>query len=62
MVLETEIRRQEMGWLTRDRTGDRIRNRRQDSGDRTVVQETEDFVLRWDWETGDRRLEIEDWR
>ena len=51
-----------MGWLTRDRTGDRIRNRRQDSGDRTVVQETEDFVLRWDWETGDRRLEIEDWR
>ena len=35
---------------------------RQDRGDRTVVQETVDFVLRWDWETGDRRQEKEDRR
>ena len=67
VVPETENRRQEMGRLTGDRTGDRRGDTRegrqetgqgrQDRGDRTVVQETVDFVLRWDWETGDRRQE-----
>ena len=50
---------------TRDRkqeTGDRTGDGRQDRGDRTVVQETVDFVLRWDWETGDRRQEKGDRR
>ena len=49
VVPETENRRQEMGRLTGDGTVDR----RQYRGDRTVVQETVDFVLRWDWETED---------
>ena len=69
VVPETENRRQEMGRLTGDRTGDRrgegrqeTGQGRQDRGDRTVVQETVDFVLRWDWETGDRRQEKEDRR
>ena len=72
VVPETENRRQEMGRLTGDRTGDRRGDTRegrqetgqgrQDRGDRTVVQETVDFVLRWDWETGDRRQEKEDRR
>ena len=35
-----------MGRLTGNRTGDK-----------TVVQETVDFVLRWDWEMGDKRQE-----
>ena len=51
VVLETENRRQEMGRLTGDKTGDR-----------TLVQETVDFVLRWDWEMGDRKQEILDRR
>ena len=61
VVPETENRRQEMGRLTgegRQETG----QGRQDRGDRTVVQETVDFVLRWDWEMGDRRQEKEDRR
>ena len=49
-------------WYQRQKTGDRTGDRRQDRGDRTVVQETVDFVLRWDWETGDRRQEKEDRR
>ena len=40
-----------MGRLTGDKTGDR-----------TLVQETVDFVLRWDWEMGDRRQEKADRR
>ena len=50
---------------TRDRkqeTGRETGDGRQDRGDRTVVQETVDFVLRWDWETGDRRQEKGDRR
>ena len=49
----------------RRETGDRRRETgdgRRDRGDMTVVQETVDFVLRWDWETGDRRQEKEDRR
>ena len=56
-------------WYQRQKTGDRTGDRRretgqgrQDRGDRTVVQETVDFVLRWDWETGDRRQEKGDRR
>ena len=50
--------------MTRDRMGDSMGDKRRETGQghRTVVQETVDFVLRWDWEAGDRRLGIEDWR
>ena len=54
----TRDRKQETGRETGWETGDG----RQDRGDRTVVQETVDFVLRWDWETGERRQEKGDRR